>query len=66
MAEKKQKNYKEMTDKELFKLMAGPSQLKRKNASKVLSSRVKEKPEAYKSNIEDFIDALSRPEAQTR
>ena len=28
--------------------------------------RVKEKPEDFKKNISDFIDALSRPEAQTR
>ena len=66
MAEKKQKEITDMTNKELFKLMAGPSQLKRKNAAKVLFSRVKEKPEDFKKNIPDFVDALSRPEAQTR
>lgn len=66
MAEKKQKDIKDMTNKELFKLMSGPSQLKRKNAAKVLSARVKEKPEDFKKNIPDFVDALSRPEAQTR
>lgn len=66
MAEKKQKNYKDMTDKELFKLMAGPSQIKRKNAAKVIVVRVQDDPEKYKSNIPDLIDALSRPEAQTR
>ena len=66
MAEKKQKDAKEMTNKELFKLMAGPSQLKRKNAAKVLTERVKAKPEDFKKNIPDFVDALSRPEAQTR
>ena len=66
MAEKKQKVIEDMTNKELFKLMAGPSQLKRKNAAKILCGRVKEKPEDFKKNIPDFIDALSRPEAQTR
>ena len=66
MAEKKQKGIKGMTNRELFKLMAGPSQIKRKNAAKTLSLRVKEKPEDFMKNIPDFIDALSRPEAQTR
>ena len=66
MAEKKQKEIVDMTNKELFKLMSGPSQLKRKNAAKVLTDRVKENPEEFKKNIPDFVDALSRPEAQTR
>ncbi len=66
MAEKKTKDIKDMTNKELLKVMSGPSQLKRKNAAKVLVSKVKEKPEDFKKNIPDFVDALARPEAQTR
>lgn len=66
MTEKKQKDYVNMTVKELTKLMAGPSPIKRKNAAKELLERVKQNPESFKKNIPDFIDALSRPEAQTR
>lgn len=66
MIEKKQKDYNDMTVNELTKLMAGPSQINRKNAAKVLVVRVKENPESFKKHIPDFVDALSRPEAQTR
>ena len=66
MAEKKQKDIKDMTSRELVKLMAGPSQLKRKNAAKILVVKVKENPEDFKKFIPDFVDALARPEAQTR
>lgn len=62
----KAKSYNDMTNAELFKLMAGPSQIKRKNAAKTLKIRVKENPEEFSGNIKDFIDALGRPEAQTR
>ena len=66
MAEIKEKDFINLTTKELFKLMAGPSQIKRKNAAKVLYERVKENPEKFKAQIPQFVDALSRPEAQTR
>ena len=66
MAEIKEKDFIDLTTKELFKLMAGPSQIKRKNAAKDLYERVKENPESFKKQIPEFVDALSRPEAQTR
>ena len=66
MAEKKSINYKSMTSDELVKVMAGPSRINRKNAAKYLLGYVKEDPKAHKEYIPDFIDALSRPEAQTR
>ena len=66
MAEKKSINYKSMTSEELVKVMAGPSRISRKNAAKYLLGYVKEDPKAHKEYIPDFIDALSRPEAQTR
>lgn len=56
----------DLKDKELFKTLAGPSRIKRKHASKELLKRVSENPEKYKEHIPDFIDALERPEAQTR
>lgn len=60
------KNYTDIDKIELFKLMSGASRLKRKNAAKELSTRVKNQPEDYLDHIEEFVDALERPEAQTR
>lgn len=59
-------HYKHMDDQELFKLMAGSSCLKRKNAAKELAVRVKHEPASYVKYIPELIDALARPEAQTR
>lgn len=55
-----------MTNTELLKLLSGPSRLNRKNAAKTLYARVSENPEKFKKQINKFIDALKRPEAQTR
>lgn len=51
---------------ELFSLMAGKSRIKRKNASVQLHNLVEKDPKKYVKYISHFVDALSRPEAQTR
>lgn len=60
------KAYAEMSPEDLVEILSGPSQITRKNASKVLHVRVKEDPEDFVDQIPGIIDALERPEAQTR
>lgn len=59
-------NFKEMKIEDLLKLMAGASRLDRKNAAKQISALIKENPSDYVKFIPHLIDALARPEAQTR
>ena len=46
--------------------LAGPSRRVRQNASSVLAQVAKLDPEKLAPHIDEFIDALNRPEAQTR
>ena len=46
--------------------LAGPSRRVRQNASSVLAQVAKLDPEKLAPHIDKFIDALNRPEAQTR
>lgn len=66
MAERRIRDYTKLEGEELVKLMSGPSPVVRKNAAKALLLKVKESPDFYLKYIPDIIDALDRPEAQTR
>lgn len=66
MAEKRIRDYTKLEGEELVKLMAGPFPIVRKNSAKALLAKVKESPEYYVKYIPEIIDALDRPEAQTR
>ena len=46
--------------------LAGPSRRVRQNASSVLAQVAKIDPEKLAPHADEFIDALNRPEAQTR
>lgn len=46
--------------------LAGPTRRKRQNASSVLAQIAKLEPEALVPYVDEFVDALNRPEAQTR
>lgn len=50
----------------LVAAMAGSSRRARQNAASVLAQVAKIDPEPLVPHIDDFIDALNRPEAQTR
>lgn len=51
---------------EIVSALAGSTRRKRQNASSVLAQISKMDPEALVPYTNDFIDALNRPEAQTR
>ena len=51
---------------EVVSALAGPTRRKRQSASSVLAQASKINPEALVPYTNDFIDALNRPEAQTR
>lgn len=56
-------------DQELNKLveaLSGKSRLTRQNAAQILAVATKENPEKLVSYAKRFVDALNRPEAQTR
>lgn len=50
----------------LVENLAGASRRKRQTSASVLAHVAKEKPELMTGYLNDFIDALNRPEAQTR
>ncbi len=50
----------------LVKALEGPSRLARQQAAAVMAVVVKEKPEVGAPYLSNIIDALNRPEAQTR
>lgn len=50
----------------LVSALAGPSRRKRQDSSSILAQAAKIKPEALLPHVDEFVDALNRPEAQTR
>ena len=52
--------------KEVVLALSGSTRRDRQNAASVLAQVAKINPEALVSYANDFIDALNRPEAQTR
>lgn len=52
--------------KELIEALSGASRRSRQNSAAVLAQVAKTNPELLVDYIDDFVDALNRPEAQTR